>query len=254
MTVGNHEFDDGPEVLRGFIDAVDFPGADGERRHLGRAAARRRAQALDRDRGGRREDRPDRPDAADTAELASPGPNVDFSRPRRGGEARGREADGRGRRAHHRAQPSGYRRDQKLAAAVDGIDVIVGGHSHTLLANTIEGAAGPYPTWVRLARTAPHADRAGRRLRPLSRPAGRHLRRRRQWSPTPRASRCLMDASIAEDPALEGARSPSWPGRWRRSATRSSPRPPRRSTAPARPAGRRSARWATSSPTRSWTG
>ena len=25
MTVGNHEFDDGPEVLRGFMDAVDFP-------------------------------------------------------------------------------------------------------------------------------------------------------------------------------------------------------------------------------------
>ena len=25
MTVGNHEFDDGPEVLRGFIDNVDFP-------------------------------------------------------------------------------------------------------------------------------------------------------------------------------------------------------------------------------------
>jgi len=25
MTVGNHEFDDGPEVLRGFMDSVDFP-------------------------------------------------------------------------------------------------------------------------------------------------------------------------------------------------------------------------------------
>jgi 5'-nucleotidase len=25
MTVGNHEFDDGPEVLRGFMEAVEFP-------------------------------------------------------------------------------------------------------------------------------------------------------------------------------------------------------------------------------------
>ena len=25
MTVGNHEFDDGPEVLKGFMDAVNFP-------------------------------------------------------------------------------------------------------------------------------------------------------------------------------------------------------------------------------------
>ena len=25
MTVGNHEFDDGPEVLKGFMDSVQFP-------------------------------------------------------------------------------------------------------------------------------------------------------------------------------------------------------------------------------------
>ena len=31
MTVGNHEFDDGPEVLRGFMDAVGFPRPSGQR-------------------------------------------------------------------------------------------------------------------------------------------------------------------------------------------------------------------------------
>src|SRR5690606_11614405 len=38
--------------------------------------------------------------------------------------------------------------DQALAAEVEGIDVIVGGHSHTLLANDNEDALGPYPAMV----------------------------------------------------------------------------------------------------------
>jgi len=43
----------------------------------------------------------------------------------------------------------GYVKDQEIAKAVDGIDVIVGGHSHTLLSSTDEKAAGPYPTLVK---------------------------------------------------------------------------------------------------------
>ncbi len=42
----------------------------------------------------------------------------------------------------------GYVDDQALAAEIDGVDVIVGGHSHTLLSNTDEDASGPYPTVV----------------------------------------------------------------------------------------------------------
>ncbi|WP_312809624.1 5'-nucleotidase C-terminal domain-containing protein, partial [Agrobacterium cavarae] len=43
----------------------------------------------------------------------------------------------------------GYVRDQEIAREVDGIDVIVGGHSHTLLSSTDPKAAGPYPTMVK---------------------------------------------------------------------------------------------------------
>lgn len=43
----------------------------------------------------------------------------------------------------------GYVKDKEIAAAVDGIDVIVGGHSHTLLSNTDPQALGPYPTLVK---------------------------------------------------------------------------------------------------------
>ena len=40
----------------------------------------------------------------------------------------------------------GYWRDIELARAVDGVDIIVGGHSHTYLSSDDPAAAGPYPT------------------------------------------------------------------------------------------------------------
>ena len=43
---------------------------------------------------------------------------------------------------------SGYGVDQEVAANTTGVDVIVGGHSNTLLSNTNEDAVGPYPTMV----------------------------------------------------------------------------------------------------------
>ena len=41
----------------------------------------------------------------------------------------------------------GLPKDMEIAAAVDGIDAIVGGHSHTLMSNTEDGALA-YPTMV----------------------------------------------------------------------------------------------------------
>jgi 5'-nucleotidase/UDP-sugar diphosphatase len=43
---------------------------------------------------------------------------------------------------------SGYKVDQAVAAGTTGVDVIVGGHSNTLLSNTNERAEGAYPTMV----------------------------------------------------------------------------------------------------------
>ena len=43
---------------------------------------------------------------------------------------------------------SGYLVDQAVAANTTGVDVIVGGHSNTLLSNTNERAEGAYPTMV----------------------------------------------------------------------------------------------------------
>ena len=43
---------------------------------------------------------------------------------------------------------SGYAVDQEVAANTTGVDVIVGGHSNTLLSNTNDRAQGAYPTMV----------------------------------------------------------------------------------------------------------
>lgn len=42
----------------------------------------------------------------------------------------------------------GYPRDLEFIAKIPDVDVVVGGHSHTLLSNTDQKAEGPYPTLV----------------------------------------------------------------------------------------------------------
>ena len=81
MTVGNHEFDDGPEVLRGFMDAVDFPilmsNADFSGEEL-LAGELLKSTIIERDgeQIGLIGLTPQ-----NTDELASPGPNVIFTDP-----------------------------------------------------------------------------------------------------------------------------------------------------------------------------
>ncbi len=44
---------------------------------------------------------------------------------------------------------AGYARDKQIAENVEDIDVIVGGNSHTYLANKVKEAEGPYPTVIK---------------------------------------------------------------------------------------------------------
>ena len=81
MTVGNHEFDDGPEVLRGFVDAVNFPILMSNADISGEALLRDVIQkSVVIEQAGEKIGliglTPE-----DTDELASPGPNVIFSDP-----------------------------------------------------------------------------------------------------------------------------------------------------------------------------
>jgi len=148
MTVGNHEFDDGPEVLRGFMDAVNFPvlmsNADvsGEDLLAGKLA---RSTVIER--GGERLGliglTPQ-----DTGELASPGPNIVFTDPVHAVQGEVDKLTGMGVNKIIVLSHSGYGVDQRVAAQTTGVDVIVGGHSNTYLSNVSDRAAGPYPTMV----------------------------------------------------------------------------------------------------------
>ena len=148
MTVGNHEFDDGPEVLRGFMDAVDFPivmsNADvsGEEFLAGKLM-----KSVVIERGGEKIGliglTPQ-----DTDELASPGDNITFSDPVAAVQGEVDALTAQGVNKIIVLSHSGYIVDQRVAAETTGVDVIVGGHSNSYLSNTSDRAVGPYPTMV----------------------------------------------------------------------------------------------------------
>jgi len=147
MTVGNHEFDDGPEVLSAFVDAVDFPilmsNADlsGEAMLSGKIA-----KSAIIERGGEKIGliglTP-----VNTPEIASPGPNITFTQPADAVQGEVDKLTAEGVNKIIVLSHSGYKVDQDVAANTTGVDVIVGGHDNTLLGD-MDGAKGKYPTMV----------------------------------------------------------------------------------------------------------
>ncbi|WP_458791049.1 bifunctional metallophosphatase/5'-nucleotidase [Yoonia sp. MH D7] len=148
MTVGNHEFDDGPEVLAGFMDTINFPilmsNADVSGEPL---LAGKLAKSTIIERGGEKIGliglTP-----TNTDELASPGANVIFTDPSDAVQGEVDKLTAEGVNKIIVLSHSGYVVDQEVAANTTGVDIIVGGHSNTLLSNTDENAVGPYPTMV----------------------------------------------------------------------------------------------------------
>ena len=146
MTVGNHEFDDGPEVLKGFVDAVEFPilmsNADVSGEPL-LADAIQKSTVIEKngERIGLIGLTPQ-----DTHELASPGDNIIFTDPVEAVQAEVDRLTEEGVNKIVVLSHSGFGVDQRVARETTGVDVIVGGHSNTLLSNTHERAEGPYPT------------------------------------------------------------------------------------------------------------
>ena len=147
MTVGNHEFDDGPEVLRGFMDALEFPilmsNADVSGEPL-LADVLKKSTVIEKngEKIGLIGLTPQ-----DTDELASPGPNIIFTAPADAVQAEVDKMTEMGVNKIIVLSHSGYGVDLQLAENTTGVDVIVGGHSNTLLGD-MESAEGPYPTMV----------------------------------------------------------------------------------------------------------
>ncbi len=147
MTVGNHEFDDGPEVLSAFVDAVDFPILMSNADLSGEAMlADKIAKSTIIEKGGEKIGliglTP-----VNTPELASPGPNITFTQPADAVQAEVDKLTAEGVNKIIVLSHSGFGVDQDVAANTTGVDVIVGGHDNTLLGD-MEGAKGKYPTMV----------------------------------------------------------------------------------------------------------
>ena len=148
MTVGNHEFDDGPEVLAGFMAAVGFPvlmsNADVSAEP---SLAGKLMPSTIIEKAGEKIGliglTPE-----DTDELSSPGKTIVFEDPAAAVAREVAKLEAAGVNKIIVLSHSGYGVDQDVAKTVAGVDVIVGGHTNTYLSNTSDRAAGPYPTMV----------------------------------------------------------------------------------------------------------
>lgn len=148
MAVGNHEFDDGPEGLSGFLDKATFPVISGNTVAGANTPVSNRIAPYEIvERGGEKIGIVSVL-ATDTAETSSPGDSVLFLDEVEYLQSAVGELEGMGVNKIILLSHVGLNRDMEIAKAVTGIDVVVGGHSHTLLSNTNERAKGPYPTVV----------------------------------------------------------------------------------------------------------
>jgi 5'-nucleotidase len=148
MAVGNHELDDGPAELAALIAGVSFPVLSANLDATAEPAL----------------PAPPAPYAVlevagekigvigattvDTVEIASPGPRLAFGDEIAALAAAAAALEAQGVTKIVALTHVGLARDVEIAAAVPQLDLIVGGHSHTLLHDSAEGAAGPYPLMV----------------------------------------------------------------------------------------------------------
>lgn len=148
MAVGNHEFNHGPENLRRFMDAVEFPvlmaNADISKEPALNGVV---PASTVIERGGEKLGfigvTPE-----DNQDLSSPGKNITFLDPVPSIKAEIEKLEAEGVNKIILLSHSGHEVDLRIAEAVPELDLIIGGHSNTLLSNTQERAAGPYPTYV----------------------------------------------------------------------------------------------------------
>ena len=143
MAVGNHEFDNGPANLARFVRAARFPvlsanidaSDDPDLRGLiepwtilGKAGLAVGIVGAT---------------TPETLVGSSPGPHIRIGEPAPALAAAAAAARSNGARFVIALSHLGVAADRALAGQVAGIDLIVGGHSHTLLSDTEPGAAGP---------------------------------------------------------------------------------------------------------------
>lgn len=147
MAVGNHEFDDGPQGLADFIEKVSFPVISGNLdlssstelngkvgNHVVLEVGGKKIGVISAL-------------ATDTVETSSPGPNVVFQDEIEALQADVATLEAEGVDIIIALNHVGLNKDLAIAEAVEGIDVVIGGHSHTLMTNG-DDETPAYPTMV----------------------------------------------------------------------------------------------------------
>ncbi len=148
MAVGNHEFDDGPEALAAFVDTVSFPVLSGNLDlSQSNLLAGKVQDTVILEVGGEKIGLVSAL-ATDTVDTSSPGPNVIFKDEIEELKADVAALEAQGVNKIIALTHVGYNLDQRIAAEVPGVDLVVGGHSHTYLSASDPKRQGPYPTWV----------------------------------------------------------------------------------------------------------
>jgi 2',3'-cyclic-nucleotide 2'-phosphodiesterase (5'-nucleotidase family) len=214
MAVGNHEFDDGPAELRTFIDGVTFPvlSANLDASNEPLLAGKIKPSTVITVGG--------QPigivglTTFDLPALSSPGPNITVTAELTALQAAVNDLQAQGIDKIVGLTHIGYDVDLSLAQVITGVDVIIGGHSHSFLYTPItttngDTAVGLYPTVVTAADGNPvlvaTAYQWGRYLGNLN----------VTFSPTGTVASyggnpIFMANSIPQDPVVQGIISPTY--------------------------------------------
>lgn len=201
MTLGNHEFDDGPEGPIKLLDQISFPVISGNL-DLSRFPALRdrigKTHVLEV--GGQKIGFVSAL-TTDTIEIAAPGPDIIFQDEIEALKAQVAELEAAGVNKIIALTHVGYVLDQKIAAEVPGIDAVIGGHSHTYLSASDPKRHGAYPTWVEAGNSSVPVVQAyaySKYLGHLTLTFGDDGQLKFADGNT-----ILLDASVAQDPAIE---------------------------------------------------
>ncbi len=155
MTFGNHEFDKGPDMTSKIVNSARLPFISANIDFAGIPAIAEKVKPyLIKNFDGEK--------VAiigitteNTAQISNPGPNIKFNDVTKSLLKTVNELTAMGINKIIVVSHIGYEEDKKLAQSVSGIDVIVGGHSHTLLGDkTAFGSLGintqaEYPTVIK---------------------------------------------------------------------------------------------------------
>ncbi|KAJ1723012.1 hypothetical protein LPJ53_002630 [Coemansia erecta] len=149
MCIGNHEFDDGPDFLATFFENISFPAICANidtSRNANLAKVVRPYIVIDKHKLG-----VIGYITNTTGSISKAGPTVSFSDAATAVNKYVKVLRQKGIKRIIAVSHNGYHEDMDVAANTHGLDLIVGGHSHTYLAlNASEpGAGGLYPTAVK---------------------------------------------------------------------------------------------------------